>query len=83
MQSAQAADLRDQALALTPAPCLHLQDGVRGYYLARQGQHCHFPNWQELEVDPVARAEGQRDGHLHMGAVTLRAFKNSAGSLRG
>ncbi|KAL4430827.1 hypothetical protein ABPG75_006083 [Micractinium tetrahymenae] len=49
---------------------------VRGYYLAHQGQHCHFPNWTELEAD----------GHVkegHAGGVTLRAFRNAAGSLRG
>lgn len=49
---------------------------IRGLYLAHQGQHCHFPDFQELEADAHVR-EG------HAGAVTLRAFRNAAGSLRG
>ncbi|KAL4418992.1 hypothetical protein ABPG77_000857 [Micractinium sp. CCAP 211/92] len=49
---------------------------VRGFYLAYQGQHCHFPNWTELEADAHIKEE-------HNGGVTLRAFRNAAGSLRG
>lgn len=49
---------------------------LRGYRLAWQGQHCHFPNFEELEADPHV-AQG------HAGKVSLRAFKNAAGSLRG
>ena len=42
-----------------------------------QSEHCHFPDFQELEADPHAAA-----AHAHMGAVTLRAFRNRAGFLR-
>ncbi|PRW58362.1 5 -nucleotidase [Chlorella sorokiniana] len=48
---------------------------IQGYQLAWQGQHCHFPDWQELAADDHVK-EG------HAGAVTLRAFRNAAGSLR-
>lgn len=48
---------------------------VRGYHLSWQGQHCHFPDFQELEADPHVQ-EG------HAGGVILRSFKNAAGSLR-
>ncbi|KAI3433656.1 hypothetical protein D9Q98_003465 [Chlorella vulgaris] len=49
---------------------------IRGLYLAHQGQHCHFPDFQELEADAEVQAG-------HVGAVTLRVFRNAAGSLRG
>jgi hypothetical protein len=57
--------------------------GIRGFYLARQGVNCTFPKFVELEADPEALREEGHPKHLHMGAVTLRAFKNSAGWLRG
>ncbi|EFN59368.1 hypothetical protein CHLNCDRAFT_137835 [Chlorella variabilis] len=58
---------------------------IRGLYLAHQGQHCHFPDFQ-ARAGRTRGSELEADAHVregHAGAVTLRAFRNAAGSLRG
>lgn len=58
-------------------------EDIRGLHLATQGQHCSFPDFQEVEVDPHFAAEnGHKDETLSMGSVHLRAFRNAAGLLR-
>jgi 5'-nucleotidase len=60
--------------------------GYKGLYLCFQGQHCSFPDFQEVEADPhFSAANGtHEDGHkeLHAGKVVMRAFRNAAGFLR-
>jgi 5'-nucleotidase len=49
---------------------------IKGFYLARQGQHCVFPNF--VDVEPDAHFDGGGDG----GRTGLRAFRNGAGFVR-
>jgi len=60
----------------------------KGLHLCFQGQHCSFPNFQEVEADPhfstANGTNGEEDGHkeVHAGKVVMRAFRNAAGFLR-
>jgi 5'-nucleotidase len=56
----------------------------KGLHLCFQGQHCSFPDFQEVDADPhFSAANGHGGEHeLHAGKVTLRAFRNAAGFLR-
>ncbi|MBZ5782175.1 hypothetical protein, partial [Klebsiella aerogenes] len=48
-----------------------------------QGQHCTFPDFQEIDADPhFASTNGHQHAELSVGGVTLRAFRNAAGFLR-
>lgn len=55
-----------------------------GLHLCFQGQHCSFPDFQEVDVDPhFSAANGHGGEHeVHAGHVVLRAFRNAAGFLR-
>lgn len=63
------------------------ETGYKGLHLCFQGQHCSFPDFQEVDADPhFAKESHDRGSHhhaeLHAGQVTLRAFRNAAGFLR-
>lgn len=61
-----------------------------GLHLCFQGQHCSFPDFQEVEADPHfstangTHGHGGEEGHheIHAGNVVMRAFRNAAGMLR-
>lgn len=57
---------------------------LKGLRLCYQGQHCSFPDFQEMsEIDPhFSTANGRVSHELTMGEVKLRAFRNRAGYLR-
>jgi 5'-nucleotidase len=57
---------------------------IRGLHLCWQGQHCSFPEYRDVDVDPhFGRDNGHQHAELKAGAVTVRAFRNAAGRLRG
>jgi 5'-nucleotidase len=60
------------------------ESGYKGLHLCFQGQHCSFPDFQEVDVDPhFSAANGHGGEHeVHAGKVTMRAFRNAAGMLR-
>lgn len=63
-------------------PSLEIGD-IKGVHICHQGQHCSLPEFQEVDTDPHFTSKNEHTyRELHMGEVTMKAFRNAVGYLQ-